>query len=187
METADDSDTRSLARWLSRQRNARQSGQLSDEQIAALNELGMNWEPIGSRWQHSFQAASSYQQEHGHLQPPTGTVINGVDLTVWLSRQRAAHQRGTLLPDRVAALNNLGIDWTPNPGISKPRIDQAWQTRLNDARQYHATHGHLRPPTPTTVNGRRLDAWLSVQRARNRQGRLTPEQTAALDALGFHW
>ncbi|MFI9186882.1 Helicase associated domain protein [Streptomyces goshikiensis] len=186
-ETADDSDTRSVARWLSKQRRARQSGQLSDEQIAALNELGMNWEPIGSRWQHSFQAASSFQQEHGHLQPPTGTVINGVDLTVWLSRQRAAHQRGTLLPDRVAALNNLGIDWTPGRGISEARIDQTWQTRLNDARQYHATHGHLRPPTRTTVNGRRLDAWLSVQRARNRQGRLTPEQTAALDALGFPW
>ncbi|MEU9421158.1 helicase associated domain-containing protein [Streptomyces sp. NPDC048272] len=43
------------------------------------------------------------------------------------------------------------------------------------------------PPARTIFNGKRLDAWLSVQRARNREGRLTPQQIAALDELGIHW
>lgn len=187
LETSDDPEVRSLAGWLTGQRGARRNGQLSDKQIAALDELGMDWEPLGSRWQQALQAARSYQQEHGHLRPPTGTTVSGVDLPVWLRRQRTAHQRGTLPPDRVAALNELGIDWTPGRGVADVRIDQAWQARLDDARQYQAAHGHLRPPAGTNVNGKRLDAWLNVQRARNREGRLTPQQIAALDELGIHW
>ncbi|MFJ2590593.1 helicase associated domain-containing protein [Streptomyces sp. NPDC087538] len=46
---------------------------------------------------------------------------------------------------------------------------------------------HLTPPAPTVGKGRRLDAWLSVQRTRRNQGRLTPQQTAALDELGIRW
>ncbi|MCX5078756.1 Helicase associated domain protein (plasmid) [Streptomyces sp. NBC_00513] len=186
-ETSDDAGTRSLADWLTKQRAARRNGQLTDKQIAALNELGMDWDPLGSRWQQALQAARSYHGEHGHLRPSTGTTVNGLDLTVWLTRQRTAHQRGTLPPERAAALDELGIDWTPGRGVADVRIDQAWQTRLDDARQYQAAHGHLRPPARTTFNGKRLDAWLSVQRARNREGRLTPQQIAALDELGIHW
>ncbi|WP_392895713.1 helicase associated domain-containing protein [Streptomyces sp. LN699] len=104
-----------------------------------------------------------------------------------MARQRTAHQRGTLPPERAAALDELGSDWTPGRGVADVRIDQAWQTRLDDARQYQAGHGHLRPPARTIFNGKRLDAWLSVQRARNREGFLTPQQIAALDELGIHW
>ncbi|GAA3233169.1 hypothetical protein GCM10010260_81900 [Streptomyces filipinensis] len=187
LESSDNPEVRSLTVWLSRQRAARRNGQLSDTQIAALDELGLDWEPQGARWQQALQAARSYQQEHGHLRPPTGTTVTGVDLSVWLRNQRAAYQRGTLTPERVAALNELGIEWTPGLGLADVRIDQAWQARLDDARQYKAAHGHLRPPNGTSVNGKRLDAWLSVQRARNREGRLTPQQIAALDELGIHW
>ncbi|MFB6875885.1 helicase associated domain-containing protein [Streptomyces sp. NPDC056323] len=67
------------------------------------------------------------------------------------------------------------------------RTERAWLNRLDDARQYHAAHGHLDPPAPTIVNGRRLDAWLGVQRTRRNQGRLTPQQTAALDELAIRW
>ncbi|MFE2528756.1 Helicase associated domain protein [Streptomyces sp. NPDC059382] len=187
LETADDADTRSLADWLTKQRAARRNGKLTDKQIAALDELGMDWDPLGSRWQQALQAARSYHGEHGHLRPSNGTTVNGLDLTVWLTRQRTAHQRGALPPDRVAALDELGIDWTPGRGPADVRIDQAWQTRLDDARQYQAAHGHLQPPARTTVNGKRLDAWLTVQRSRNREGRLTPQQVAALDELGIRW
>lgn len=143
LETSDDPEARSLAGWLSKQRRSRRSRQLSDQQIAALDELAMDWEPLGSRWQQALQADRTYHQEHGHLRPPNGTTVTGVDLSVWLSRQRTAHQRGTLQPDRVAALDELGIDWTPSRGVADVRIAQAWQTRLNDARQYQAAHGHL--------------------------------------------
>jgi hypothetical protein len=95
--------------------------------------------------------------------------------------------RGKLAPDRIAALEALGIDWTPNRGLADVRADAAWTARLEDARQYRADHGHLSPASGTVVNGRRLDAWLSVQRARHRDGRLTSEQTAALEALGIRW
>ncbi|MFE9137972.1 Helicase associated domain protein [Streptomyces sp. NPDC007355] len=186
-ENSDDTDTRALASWLSKQRRARRAGQLSDEQIAALDALGIDWAPSASRWHQSLQAARRYHDEHGHLRPPAGTVVDGTDLPVWLSRQRTARRNNTLAPDRIAALDALGIDWTPGQGIADVRTGQAWQTRFADARQYHAAHGHLSPPAPTVVNGKRLDAWLSVQRARRRRGLLTPQQVVALDSLGIRW
>ncbi|WP_329834144.1 helicase associated domain-containing protein [Streptomyces sp. BE133] len=186
-EASDDADARTLSSWLTRQRRARRDGNLSDEQIAALDELGMEWDPRAARWQQGLQAARRYHGEHGHLRPSAGTVIDGTDLTVWLTRQRSAHRRGTLAPDRIAALDELGIDWTPGRGMADVRTEEAWQNRLDDARHYHAAHGHLDPPAPTIVNGRRLDAWLSVQRTRRNQGRLTPQQTAALDELAIRW
>jgi hypothetical protein len=67
------------------------------------------------------------------------------------------------------------------------RTERAWQNRLDDARQYHATHGHLAPPAPTVVNGRRLDAWIRVQHTRRKEGRLSPNQIAGLSALRVRW
>ncbi|MFF1917052.1 hypothetical protein ACFVYE_36985 [Streptomyces sp. NPDC058239] len=52
-----------------------------------------------------------------------------------MSRQRSAHRRGTLAPDRVSALDELGIDWTPGRGMANVRTERAWQNRLADARQ----------------------------------------------------
>ncbi|WP_406011721.1 helicase associated domain-containing protein [Streptomyces sp. NBC_00984] len=98
-------------------------------------------------------------------------------------RPPARHPR----PGRALALDELGIDWTPGRGMADVRTERAWQNRLADARQYHAAHGHLDPPAPTVVNGRRLDAWISVQRARRTAGRLTTDQIAALDALQIRW
>ncbi|PAZ09338.1 hypothetical protein CLM62_47140 [Streptomyces sp. SA15] len=176
-----------LSSWLTKQRRARATGRLTDEQIAALDELGMDWAPAESRWQKSLDAARRYRNQHGHLRPSVGDTIDGLDLHVWVNRQRTAYREGKLAPDRIAALEDLGIDWTPNRGLADVRAEAAWHARLEDARQFHAAHGHLSPASGTVVNGRRLDAWLSVQRARHRDGRLTDEQTAALEALGIRW
>ncbi|MGW2181283.1 Helicase associated domain protein [Streptomyces sp. NPDC001732] len=187
LDTDTDPAARSLSDWLAKQRTARRSGKLTPEQIAALDELDMEWDPADARWQQSFQAARAYHATHGHLRPPAGTVQDGTDLPVWLSRQRTAHRNNTLPPERAAALNELGIDWTPGHGVADVRAERAWHDRLDDARQYHAAHGHLRPPKNTLVNGRRLDAWLSVQRTRHKNGELTPGQVAALEALHIRW
>ncbi|MFJ5811198.1 helicase associated domain-containing protein [Streptomyces sp. NPDC093093] len=72
----DDADTRSLADWLTKQRAARRNGQLTDKQIAALDELGMDWDPLGSRWQQALQAARGYHREHGHLRPGTTSTAH---------------------------------------------------------------------------------------------------------------
>ncbi|MEU2133816.1 helicase associated domain-containing protein [Streptomyces sp. NPDC018352] len=124
-EASDDADARTLSSWLTRQRRARRDGNLSDQQIAALDELGMEWDPRAARWQQALQTARRYHATHGHIRPPAGTVTDGTDLTVWLSRQRTAHRRGTLAPDRIAALDELGIDWTPGRGMADVRTERA--------------------------------------------------------------
>ncbi|MFE6497125.1 hypothetical protein [Streptomyces sp. NPDC057748] len=46
-----------------------------------------------------------------------------------------------------------------------------------------ATSTHPHPPSSTAA----ALAWLGVQRTRRNQGRLTPQQTAALDELAIRW
>ncbi|WP_369383767.1 helicase associated domain-containing protein [Streptomyces sp. cg36] len=185
--TSTDPTDRILSDWLSKQRRAYRRGELTAPQIQELQDIGVEWDLHASQWIHALDVARRYHREHGHLRPPSNTRTDGVDLSLWLLRQRTARRRGTLAPDRVAALDALGMDWEPGPGVAGVRTEQVWQRRFADARAYHAAHGHLRTPTPTLVNGRRLDAWLTLQRARRRQGRLTDQQIAQLDTLGFRW
>ena len=49
-----------------------------------------------------------------------------------------------------------------------------------------AAHGHPRVPEKhRTKDGLNLGAWVSRRRQERKKGRLTGEQIAALDALGF--
>ncbi|MFF1917051.1 helicase associated domain-containing protein [Streptomyces sp. NPDC058239] len=68
-ETSDDTNARTLGNWLTKQRRARRGGNLSDQQITALDELGMERDPLASRWQQALQAARRYHATHGHLRP----------------------------------------------------------------------------------------------------------------------
>ncbi|MEW1912531.1 Helicase associated domain protein [Kitasatospora sp. NPDC085895] len=169
-----------LGAWVSQMRAKRANGKLPAHRAAELDALGFPWKGT-PRWEPFLAAARTYHQQHGHLNPPPGTTVNGLDLTTWLTRQRATHQAGTLHPDLAAQLDALGIDWTP------PEPADPFTTGLAAARTYRAQHGHLRPPHNTVHDGVQLSAWLIRQRKHHRAGTLTPERTAQLDALGMVW
>ncbi|WSX32683.1 helicase associated domain-containing protein [Streptomyces sp. NBC_00984] len=147
-ETSDGTDAKALSNWLTRQRRARRDGNLTAQQITALDELGMEWDPLVSRWQQALQAARRYHGEHGHLRPPAGTVIDGIDLTVWLSRQRSAHRRGTLAPDGP-------WPWTSSASTGPPAA--AWPTYGPNARGRTGspTPASTMPPTATSTHPHR--------------------------------
>ncbi|MFJ2110574.1 Helicase associated domain protein [Streptomyces sp. NPDC087850] len=134
-----------------------------------------------SPWWEGIGHATAYREEHGHLRATESAVTpDGYALGRWLGAQRGMYRRGLLSPDRVAALEALGIDWD--------LLEARWQIFLDAARSYRAIHGHLRVPTSyETPDGYPLGKQLNARRSQYRAGELRESWAADLSALGMVW
>ena len=175
-----------LRGFLNRQRDRRRDDALAADRIAALDALGIDWNPALERWETHLRLLRAYRDEHGHLAIPDGHTAEGLDLSALLGRLRVARRAGTLPADRIAVLDTLGIDWDPNTS--------AWTQMIDFLRTHHAEHGHIRFPsdtrTPPGVAGRDgvdISDWFTRVRHRRDNGRLSAEHIAELDALGMNW
>ena len=135
----------------------------------------------GDNWTRHIAAAVAYQRAHGHLRVPVSYVTpDGLNLGTWLNTHRVSRRGGTLAASRAAELDALGFVWDP--------LDEDWQRGLDAASRYAAIQGDLRVPTAfVTDDGFRLGAWINRRRVNRRQGQLSPEQIAQLEALGMVW
>ncbi|WP_425717688.1 sigma-70 family RNA polymerase sigma factor [Micromonospora sp. DT233] len=98
--------------WIKRQRKKRHRGQLTDEQVRALDRLGIVWSLPDDTWNRHLTAARAFAEREGHLRPSHTHRENGLPLGRWLADQRTAQRAGRLTPDKTAALDHIGMDWT---------------------------------------------------------------------------
>ncbi|WP_235213317.1 DEAD/DEAH box helicase [Amycolatopsis sp. MJM2582] len=174
--------------WLGQRRRDRKAGVLTDDQIATLDALGMNWGTYANRerlWAESFAQAQRFHAAHGHLRPGNGknTSDEEAALYQWLNAQRRLFARGKLSPERVAALESLDIDWNP-----LTRKELLWQQAYEGVKAFHAEHGHLAIASdPRHPERRALSKWLGHQRSYHANGTLSAERVAKLTELGMDW
>lgn len=185
-----DADGVRLGAWLNSVRSCKKGqnrrAELTSEQTARLDALGMNW--IGKHnatWDIAYAEACKYRQEHGHLNvPATYVTDNGIRLGRWIRKQREV--RETSLSDaRKKKLDALGMIWQP---------EDPWNVKFRLLEQYYKAHGHTNMPADYVVEGVWLRRWLSEQKARlngKPTGRsktvktLTPEQIKMLETVGI--
>lgn len=102
--------------WVNQRRMDRSRNRLSAERIAALDRIGMAWNPVQQRWERGHTAAKAFHAEHGHLDVHYSHVTTeGFKLGWWIRHQRdlrAGDAPGGITPDRIAALDALGMTWT---------------------------------------------------------------------------
>lgn len=172
-----------LGAWLGGQRAAYKAGELTAQQTAQLDALGVDWTDRNNRkWQTAYEAAVRYYQTHGDLNVPSEYVDeNGVLLGKWISRQRYANQNpdrssARLTEERRRMLDEIGMQW----GKSEP-----WREHYAMAMAYRQEHGSLRMPASyKTEDGVWLGTWLCRQRAALRKNKdMTPERRALLEQL----
>lgn len=170
-----------LSVLLVRYRMLEKAGLLTAETKAELNTLGMVWDPQGEKWQNFICAARAFYAVHGHLKVHRAYVDpSGMKLGARIHSVRNDLCVGRLAPERKAELDELGMVWNP--------LDESWQRGLEEARAYHAQHGHLMIPSRyVTDSGYKLGQWFTVQRRSQLCGELDPERKAELDALGMVW
>lgn len=86
---------KSLHLWLNRQRKLKSTSSLEKEQIALLEDVGMDWlTPSEREWELHFEAAQRYYDRNGTLDIPCTYVDeSGFSLGMWMWRIRTQKVR----------------------------------------------------------------------------------------------
>jgi hypothetical protein len=168
-----------LGTWLSTRRVARKRGDLARARIAELDALDMIWDPWEEDWEKGFAVARAYQEAHGDLLVPRHFVTSdGFKLGNWIGKQRAKRDR--LSSEQITKLDELAMVWDA--------MEEKWQRGMAASRAYRESKGHLVVPGSfVSDDGFPLGKWISHRRAFRRNGILSAERIAELDALGMVW
>jgi hypothetical protein len=146
------------------------------ERLKRLNGLGFVWDALAQQWEENFQALKAYKKEFGDCLVNQQKVYLGLNLGLWLNRQRS--KKDELPLERIQRLDNLGFVWDP-------RIHR-WEENFKALVAYKAEFGDCLVPATRSYQGFKLGSWVNRQRFYVEK-RLTPERIQRLNDLGFVW
>lgn len=165
-----------LARWLAGQRRRLRMGRLDSDRSEALFGLPGWAESLRVRrtrehWESRLAELRQFLADgHGCYPDPKSADPVEADLGRWVDWQRQCHSRSDLSASRAATLEAL-------PKWRWLARDAEFDWRICEVR-------HELAEAPVTED-HRLYNWVLIQRRRHREGRLTAEQVADLEALGL--
>ena len=175
----------SLGEWLTTQRRVRAGqipGNLTEQQIARLDSIGMKW---GNRndaaWEHGLEEARKFREQFGNLQVPAKyKTKDDYPLGKWINNARKRRNDGKLTEERIRQLDQLGMIWSV--------FDAKWEQGYALAMNYAARHGDLNVPINyTTEEGEKLGAWILNQRTAYAKEMLSQDQIGRLEKIGIYW
>lgn len=141
---------------------------------------------LASTWDHYFAEARIYYAQYGDLNVPLRyRTPAGLSLGEWVQTQRSIRKGrekyGSLTLQQIERLDSIGMVW-------ETRAETAWARGLEAAKRYRQEFGDLQVPAGyKDETGFALGNWLKNVKARQRDGALDADQTAALEALGVVW
>jgi hypothetical protein len=112
-------DPPKLSGFVNATRSQRNKGTLSAERIAKLDAVGFLWQGKGiiigedgmnEAWKKRFDELIRYKQAYGNCNVPYECAENP-QLGYWVSMQRRLKKTGTLHPERIRLLNEIGFAW----------------------------------------------------------------------------
>ncbi len=136
--------------------------------IQVLDRLGVSWD----RW---FGALQRFHKHEGHCRVPQRFESDGLKLGTWVSNIR--QKLINITAEQTAQLDSLGFSWDPHT--------EQWEEAFAALKEFHKRESHCRVHRGITRNGLNLGAWVFKQR--QRKARLSPDQIARLNSLGFSW
>ncbi|MET7344674.1 Helicase associated domain protein [Streptomyces sp. NPDC005547] len=175
-----------LGQWTADARRFHARGDMDEDRVAQLEELGMVWSHYDVAWDEGFSAARGWAAAAGHLLAPTDAVFQGYRVGIFLKNARAAARRaaenerrraeglpvqssaGALSDERREQLEEIDPSWCPAWPVE-------WQRCFHLVRR-HLDAGHPLPTGPGEVmdQGEDLGRW--VQSVRLGWERLTMVQ-----------
>ena len=175
------SDGKKLNAWIIRQRALYKTKKLSAEQVARLENIGMVWTPDDA-WEVGFEHARSYFEKHGDLLVMSQYVCNdGYKLGNWITNQRAnktsGNKYGKLSSEQITRLERIGMVWNVQ--------EYQWLRSYETALQYYERNGNIRVPRGVRYGNIDLQSWVSEQRKRYKQGKLSEERICKLSRIGI--
>ena len=90
---------------------------MSDERVAALEDIGFVWDSHSAVWSERLQDLIDYKRVHGHCNVPSRYAENK-QLAIWVKSQRRQFKyfksgctKSKITADRIERLNALGFVW----------------------------------------------------------------------------
>jgi hypothetical protein len=169
--------------WQSTQRKAKKKGTLSTERIAELEAIpGWEWEADAYTWE---EQRNHWITQYEKLQRTPSTKSKETDekrAGQWQSNLRAAKRNGTLSTERSAVLEAIpGWEWGREETYTREQQKQNWITQYEKLQRSPST-------TSKETDEKRAGQWQSTQRAAKRNGTLSTERSAELEAIpGWEW
>jgi len=170
-----------LGTWISTQRGSYFKGTLEEIQIELLEAIGMSWDRDKSRWEAAYASACEFHSEFGHLNVAANYVTGeGFALGAWIASQRRKYRAGKLSDIQIRALERLGVIWDPTEAL--------WLISYEYAQMYYLEHGNLSINNQyVTDDGFKLGAWISNQKTKYKNGKLSTEKIAMLEKIAICW
>ena len=159
-----------LGNWCNTQRIARKKGTLSEDYILQLDRIGFEWEVQDSRWMNCFEELKAFMAVE-HRCPKRGEN----KLNTWCNTQRQARKKGLLSNERIRLLDSIGFWWEQD-------LDSLWTENWQQVLAYYKKHKRW----PKSNEGK-AGSWCNTQRKNRKQGLLSAERIARMNAEGFIW
>jgi hypothetical protein len=93
-------------------------GRYNQEHIDRLNAIGFVWDCKYSQWLEKYNVAKGYYEKHGNINIPYNTIVDGVKIGIWISKQRKDYRNFNtskanpqFTRQKIELLNDLNMDW----------------------------------------------------------------------------
>ncbi len=174
-----------LGGWVVRRRANYRRGVLAPARAAVLEALpGWTWSRTEDTWPRGLAVLGSYVTAHGTARVPLDVTHRRYPLGRWVAARRTQYHRGTLAPERIAALQQL-------PGWVWDVREDRWAQGLRLLIAYARRTGAPNPDAfciEEDEDNFTLGAWVNSRRKEHGAGTLSPARVAALEAIeGWEW
>ncbi len=192
-------DGMALGTWIVNQRVHFRKGNISEDKIVKLNQIGMIYDlkPHLS-WDEWYALASNYYNYHHNLKiAGLFKTINGYDyndngysLGTWIYNQRKKYTSKTLSQEQIAKLERIGMSFQ-----ARKKSKLSWAEWYALATKYYEYYHHLQIPVNYKTingieydeNGEKLGVWLKNQKKFYDNNKLTVKQIELLEAINIIW
>jgi hypothetical protein len=95
-----------LGRWVDKQRKLYNANKLENKRYLLLRETPFPFKPK-KLWNESYNELRLFKEHNGHIQLPPGKEYE--QLRGWLAQQRNRIKNGTLSPEKIKLLSEIGV------------------------------------------------------------------------------
>lgn len=169
-----------LGKWLAHRREEYRMGMLDENKKRALEELGVTWNPMESDEQRKKELLEAYYCEYGTIHMPMHTLYGGVALWEWLEGKRKKYRSGKLSQEEMDYFDRYGMKWNV--------FEEDWDVNYRSAKAYYEQkHSLFFPGDYVSETGTNMRNWLSRQRLKYKNGKLSHKQIRQLESIGMCW
>lgn len=127
-----------------------------------------------------FQALVLYKEEHSHCSVPLRYPEDRA-LGLWVVSTRN-NQGSRLTPNQKERLTLLGFDWETR----EEKDERRWNEMFQKLKLYRRDHGDCKVPQ-TWATDPKLAKWVSAQRTKESNNKLSDNRKEKLDSIDFTW